>query len=161
MAKILLVEDDPMVEEIYERKFKSAGFEVDNAKTGKEVLQMAKGTHYDLVLLDMVLPEMGGLEVLKELRGNAEYDRDLKIVVFSNLSQMEVQAEMLENGADGFIGKSLYAPSELIVEVQRLISLFGEQKKNQSIASGELSSTGKKILFIEDEECFWKCLVKN
>lgn len=150
-----------MVEEIYERKFKDAGFEVDNAKTGKEVLQMAKGTHYDLVLLDMVLPEIGGLEVLKELRSNPEYDPNLKVVVFSNLSQMEVQTEMLENGADGFIGKSQYTPSELIVEVKRLLSLFSEQRKNASRTGEEMVKNGKRILLIEDEEVFLEMFGKK
>lgn len=160
MARILLVEDDSMVAEIYMRKFSSAGFEVDNAKTGKEVLQMVKSAQYDLVLLDMVLPEMGGLEVLKELRNNPEYDPGLKVVIFSNLSQMEVQTEVLENGADGFISKSQYTPSDLVIEVKRLISVFQEQKKN-SMRQEISQENKKKILFIEDEEIFLEMFGKK
>ena len=100
MAKIMLVEDDPMIAEIYKKKFESAGFEVINAVTGKEVLKFAAESHFDLILLDMVLPEMSGMEVLKELKKSGKYSSDLKVIVFSNLDKSEHEEEARENGAD-------------------------------------------------------------
>lgn len=153
MASLLLVEDDPMVAEIYMRKFTQAGFAVDNAKTGKEVLAMAKKSHYDIVLLDMVLPEMSGMEVLKELRSDPEYDPAMKVIIFSNLS--DAQGEAMENGADGFIGKSQFSPSQIVVEVNRLLALFSEQHKNSRMHHfSEPQENGKKVLLIEDEAVF-------
>jgi len=164
MAKIMLVEDDPMIAEIYKKKFESAGFEVINAVTGKEVLKFAAESHFDLVLLDMVLPEMSGMEVLKELKKSGKYSSDLKVVVFSNLDKSEHEEEARENGADGFIGKTEYTPSQLIEEIGRLLKEYGEQKKNKNRGNGEAKNNGKKkkrILFIEDEEIFLEMFGKK
>ncbi|HBI34466.1 MAG TPA: hypothetical protein DEA43_01035 [Candidatus Moranbacteria bacterium] len=164
MAKIMLVEDDPMIAEIYQKKFESAGFDVVNAVTGKEVLKFALEDKFDLILLDMVLPEMSGMDVLKELRSNTQYDSDLKIIILSNLNKTENEKEAMANGANDFIGKTQFSPSELVVEVQRLLNEYGEQKKNKQRLSSKKEDdacVGKKILFIEDEEIFLEMFGKK
>jgi len=162
----MLVEDDPMIAEIYQKKFESIGFEVVNAVTGKEVLKYALEQKFDLILLDMVLPEMSGIDVLKELRSNPAYDSDMKIIVLSNLNKTEYEKEAKINGANGFIGKTQYNPSELAAEIQRTLNEYGEQKKNKNRLNGEvapapLSGAGKRILFIEDEEIFLEMFGKK
>jgi len=165
MTKIMLVEDDPMIAEIYQKKFESAGFEVVNAVTGKEVLKYALEDKFDLILLDMVLPEMSGMDVLKELRKNPDYSRDLKIIVLSNLNKTENEKEARENGANDYIGKTQYSPSELVAEIQRLLNQYAEQKKNGERLGGDnkadVTCSGKKILFIEDEEIFLEMFGKK
>lgn len=163
MSKIMLVEDDPMIAEIYIRKFESAGFDVTNAVTGKEVLKYAATGKFDLILLDIVLPEMSGLEVLKVLR-NGEYDKDLKIIMLSNLSKTEHEAEARKNGANDFIGKTEYNPTELVIEIQRRLNEYAEQDKNKKRLNGDISDidlVGKKILFIEDEDIFLEMFGKK
>ncbi len=153
-----------MIAEIYRRKFESAGFEIVGAVTGKEVLKFASESSFDLILLDMVLPEMSGMEVLKQLRQSGNYDPELKIVALSNLNKTEYEKEARENGANGFIGKTQYGPSELVVEVQRLLNEYGEQRKNKQRLNGkvEIMTTDKKrILFIEDEEIFLEMFGKK
>lgn len=153
-----------MIAEIYKKKFESVGFEVVNAVTGKEVLKFASEENFDLILLDMVLPEMSGMDVLKELRQSGNYDSNLKIVVFSNLNKTEYEKEAKENGADGFIGKTQYSPSELVEEIQRLLNEYGEQKKNKERLAGKKEhkkDNKKKILFIEDEEIFLEMFGKK
>ncbi|NTV40724.1 MAG: response regulator [Candidatus Moranbacteria bacterium] len=164
MSRILLVEDDPMIAVIYKKKFESAGFEVVNAVTGKEVLKLAGEGNFDLVLLDMVLPEMSGMDVLKKLRQSGDYDPMLKIIVFSNLNKTEYEKEARSNGADGFIGKTQYNPTELVCEIQRLLNEFGEQKKNKERLNGsaKIEKVAKRrILFIEDEEIFLEMFGKK
>jgi len=163
MAKIMLVEDDPMIAEIYKKKFETAGFEVANAVTGKEVLKLAKEEKFDLILLDMVLPEISGMDVLKELKKSGKYDSNLKVIVFSNLDRSEHEKEALENGADGYIGKTEFNPNELVVEIQRLLKAYGEQNKNRDRLAGTFvnDNGGKKILFIEDEEIFLEMFGKK
>lgn len=167
MPKILLVEDDPMISEIYERKFEAANFEVGIAATGKEALKKAREENYNIALLDLVLPEMSGLEVLKEFKKSGKYSPEMKVVVFSNLSDKESQDSALENGADGYILKSQFGPSELVKEVGRMLSEFGEQEKNsqrgqKTSESSEESHNGRKrILFIEDEEVFLEMFGKK
>ena len=160
----MLVEDDPMIAEIYVKKFEAAGFEVVNAVTGKEVLKYASEDKFDLILLDMVLPEMSGMDVLKELRNSGNYSADLKIVILSNLNKTDNEKQAMENGANDFIGKTQYTPSELVAEVQRLLSLYGEQKKNKDRMEGHVeknSDRKKRILFIEDEEIFLEMFGKK
>jgi CheY-like chemotaxis protein len=156
MAKILLVEDDPFIAEIYQRKFESSGFEVVNVTTGKAVLRaIEEDPNYDLVLLDLVIPEMGGMDVLRELRTSGKYPDTLKIVVFSNLSDPEDRRTAVELGANGFMQKTEYTPTKLVAEVSRLLALFAEQAKNISKQGTNAAvANGKRILFIEDEPVF-------
>lgn len=164
MPKILFVEDDPFIAEIYKKKFESSGFEVLNVANGKAVLKEAKEQKFDLVLLDLVIPEMSGTEVLRELRHNPDYDPDMKIVVFSNLSSQEDRDQCLKLGANGFISKTEFSPSEVIGEINRFLRQFDEREKNlerdgqDEQAAEEVrrkgKGAGKKILFIEDEPVF-------
>lgn len=160
MSKIIIVEDDPMISEIYQKKFSEAGFEVLAADAGERVLELAKSGKTDAILLDLIMPKMDGFEVIKNLRGGG-YDSEIKIIVFSNLSQREDQEKAMKLGADGFIMKSEYSPSDLVAEVKRLLGQFKEQKRNEKRISNGNSGGGKndgqkakKILLIEDEEVF-------
>ena len=65
MPKILFVEDDPFIAEIYKKKFESSGFDMLNVVSGKAVLKEALAQKFDLILLDLVIPEMSGTEVLR------------------------------------------------------------------------------------------------
>jgi CheY-like chemotaxis protein len=153
-----------MIAEIYKNKFEAAGIEVDNAVTGKEALKFASEKNFDLVLLDMVLPEMSGMEVLKELKKSGNYSPDLKVIIFSNLDKLENEQKARENGADGFIGKMQFNPSELVVELKRIIKEYGEQKKNKARFEGKTENNAgnkKRILFIEDEEFFLEMFGKK
>lgn len=156
MTKILFVEDDPFIAEIYKKKFEAAGFEVHNVTSGKAVLKAVREDKYDMVLLDLVIPELSGKDVLKELRVSKEYDKDLKIVVFSNLSSPEDRDECLKLGADGFISKTEFTPSEAVKEVNRFLMQFREQKKNElrQEQPEKTAKLGKRILLIEDEAVF-------
>lgn len=155
MAKILFVEDDPFIAEIYKKKLEISGFEVVNVVSGKAVLKEVREQTFDLILLDLVLPEMSGTEVLRELRHNKEYDANLKIVVFSNLSSSEDREEVLKLGANGFISKTEFSPSEVVLEIERFLRQFKEQGKNkEGNVEPEDQSIKKKILLIEDEPAF-------
>ncbi len=162
MPKILYVEDDQFISEIYIRKFEASGFEVKNAVTGKEVLRELKNDLYDLMLLDLVIPEMSGVDVLRELKENPEYKGvNIRIVIFSNLSSEEDRKQCLDYGADGFISKTELSPTGVVEEVNRYLHQFAEQGKNAGIRQeggeaigGFSAAKGKRILFIEDEQVF-------
>ena len=121
MAKIILAEDDSMTIEIYKKKFKEAGFEVVIATTGKEALKRAAKENADVMLLDLVLPELGGLEVLKEIKKSGKYNPGLKVIIFSNLDSDEEKSSALKYEVDGFIPKTKHTPSELVEEVKKII----------------------------------------
>lgn len=164
MTKILLVEDDPFIAEIYQKKLEISGFEIVNVTSGRAVLKEVREQNFDLILLDLVLPEMSGTEVLRELRQNKEYDADLKVVIFSNLSSTEDREEALKLGADGFISKTEFTPSEVAVEIERFLRQFKEQAKNSAEemkTPEEKTTLGKKILLIEDEPVFVEMFSKR
>ncbi|MGK2848926.1 MAG: response regulator [Minisyncoccota bacterium] len=157
MIKILLVEDDPFIVEIYKKKFSTSGFEVTNVTSGKAVLESVLTQAFDVILLDLVIPEISGMDVLRELRANDKYSKDLKIIVFSNLSSTEDREECLNLGANGFISKTEFSPSEVVEEVNRFLHQWKEQKKNiirQNMDPTDRPKLGKRILFIEDEVVF-------
>jgi DNA-binding response OmpR family regulator len=160
MAKVIIVEDDPMISEIYQRKFVEAGFEIMAATTGEQVLELAKNNKVDLILLDLIMPKMDGFEVIEKMRGG-DYDKEIKIIVSSNLSQREDREKALNLGADGFVEKAAYTPSELVAEVKKLLHQFAQRKKNEERLRREASNLPedpnikkKRILLIEDEEIF-------
>jgi DNA-binding response OmpR family regulator len=158
MLRVLIVEDDPMISEIYQKKFSREGHEVLTAVSGEQVLNLAKREKIDIILLDLIMPKMDGFEVIKNLRSGS-YDPKIKIIVFSNMSQSEDREKALELGADGFILKSQYNPSELVAEVVRLSNQYVEQEKNEKRENGEGEkkenpNQKKRILMIEDEDIF-------
>lgn len=165
MPKILLVEDDPFISEIYTKKLGSSGFEVIPALTGKDALKKIREGKYDLVMLDMVLPELSGMEILRELRTNKDFDPNLKVVVFSNLSGPQERQDALAAGASGFISKTDFTPSEVVVEVNRYLDQFSSQEKNaergvsqpvmgETSVETSIDENRKRILLIEDEPVF-------
>ncbi|MBI5422231.1 response regulator [Candidatus Peregrinibacteria bacterium] len=102
LKRILIVEDDPFILKILNRNLKSE-FEIDSAVTGVEALQKIHKGDYSLILLDLVMPEMGGFEVLEQLQ---QEKIKIPIVVFSNLAQDEEKERALALGAKAYFVKS-------------------------------------------------------
>jgi len=160
MIKIIIVEDDPMIAEIYLKKFSNSGFEVFPATTAEQALNIVRMEEIEVVMTDLIMPKMDGFQLIQQLR-NGDYDSNLKIIVTSNLSQKEDRDKAIQLGANGFVAKSEFSPSELVVEIQRLIGQYQHQKKNEIKDSGILKyvdnnkwNKQKRILLIEDEEIF-------
>lgn len=119
---ILIVEDDNLIAHMYGRVLERNGFKVDIAVNGAEGLQKAQQKHYNLVLLDIMMPELTGIEVLHKLRGeNGRDNPDTKIVILTNLAQDKTSQEALKAQADGYIIKADIVPSQLADIVKKLI----------------------------------------
>ena len=154
-----MAEDDPMISEIYQKKFSESGFEVFPALNGQQVLEIAEKENPDLIILDLIMPNMDGFQVLEHLK-EKNVDQKIKIIISSNLSQREDREKALNLGANGFIAKSDYTPTQMVGEVNRLLKQFTENEKNQkresAIKNGLIDPNikKKKILLIEDEDIF-------
>jgi len=122
MQKMIIAEDDPMLQEVYKMKFSNSGFEVFMAENGKVALEILKKEKVDIVITDSIMPEMDGLELIKTLRGG-EYDPNLQIIMLSNLSQKEDRDRVMQLGANGFIAKSDFTPAQLIVDVKKILNI--------------------------------------
>ena len=103
--KILLMEDDTTLAEVLMEKLKQTGFNAIHAEDGEKGLEIALKEHPDLILLDIIMPKMDGIEVLKELRTD-EWGKDASIIILSNIGDEERVAEALENGVSEFLTKS-------------------------------------------------------
>ncbi len=122
MQKIIIVEDDSMLQEIYKTKFSNSGFEVFIAENGKVTLEILKKEKINVVITDLIMPEMDGFELIKNLRGG-EYDPNIKIIALSNLSQKEDRDSVMQLGANGFIVKSDFTPTQLVAEVKKILNI--------------------------------------
>ena len=118
MTKILLIEDDPFIQDIYETALKEADFEVQIAEEGKEALRLAKERELDLILLDIVLPGMDGWEVLNKIKNDSGLE-DVKVYVLSNLDQEEEVKKGKNLGADRYLVKAHYTPSQVVEEIKK------------------------------------------
>ena len=119
---ILFVEDDKPIAEMYARVLEREGFKVEFAYNGAEGLLKAHAKHYDLILLDIMMPEKTGIDVLNDLRGpDGKGNPDTKIVILTNLAQDKTSQEALKAQADGYIIKADIVPSQLAGIISGLI----------------------------------------
>lgn len=101
MKNILIIEDDLRIRRILQLELEHEGYLVSLVKDGKEGLEKAKLIRYDLILLDLMLPEISGEEVCKELRKNS----DVPIIVLTAKENIRSKVELLDMGADDYITK--------------------------------------------------------
>ena len=115
MKKILLVDDDSDISKIYSMEFTKGGYEVHAASDGAEALEMIKNQEWDLVLLDVQLPKLSGIDVLKTLKkeGNGILTKT-PFFLLTNLGKDEVMEEAKDLGVRGMFVKALYKPSVLV-----------------------------------------------
>jgi len=121
---ILCIEDDRFIGEMYVRSLKKAGFEVDWVVDGNDGLIAARNKPYDVILLDVMLPERRGTEILEALRGGKE---DLipksHVIVLTNFEQDEESRMAMQKNADAYLIKADITPKKLISVIQQLVKL--------------------------------------
>lgn len=119
--KILLIEDDSFIREMYQDELKRSGFEVAAYASGEEGLKALEQNQFDLMLLDIMLPGINGLETLKQIKTNPKIS-NLKVVMLTNLGQETIIKEGFDIWAIGYLIKSAYNPDQIIQEVRRFIA---------------------------------------
>ncbi len=120
MKKILLVEDDALISEMYINKLASAGFEVEIAKDGETAIAKAKEIKPDLMLLDVVLPKKDGFEILKEIKNSPE-TKDIRAIFLTNLGEEENIRKGKEAQADAYLIKAHSTPSEIVEKIKEML----------------------------------------
>ena len=115
MKTILVIEDEHFISELYARALKKAGYEVAIMLSGDDGLNAALTDHYDIIMLDLMLPGMTGFELLERLRGeNANEKIHSKIIITTNLDQDDENREKVEKMADGYLIKAELTPKQLV-----------------------------------------------
>ncbi|OGG04942.1 hypothetical protein A2Z33_06630 [Candidatus Gottesmanbacteria bacterium RBG_16_52_11] len=120
MAKILFVEDDPLIIKIYSTRLKADGYEVFSAENGEEGLKVAQELHPDLVVLDVMMPRLDGFAVLERLRKTDEFAKK-PIIMYSNLNNEEEMARAQQMGVTEFIVKANLSPTQFIEKIKQYI----------------------------------------
>lgn len=118
---VLIIEDEPFISELYIRSLSKAGYSVKVVMDGQEALEEAKTNAYDVILLDIMLPNLTGTEILHRLRDVRETPNlRAKIIVTTNLELAEEGRAAIEAQADGYIVKAEITPKELATFLDQL-----------------------------------------
>lgn len=111
--KVLCVEDEEFISELYKRALSREGYDVTVVNNGKDGLNQARTNSYDIILLDIMVPDMLGVNVLHDLRQSVPNLKS-KIIITTNLEQDEKSRQAIENLADGYIIKAEVTPKQLV-----------------------------------------------
>ncbi|QQS60889.1 MAG: response regulator [Candidatus Moraniibacteriota bacterium] len=121
--KVLLAEDDVFVSDVYSMRLRKEGYDVTLAKDGREALDQLNRDIPDILLLDIMMPYMDGMEVLEIVKKKEEF-KNIPVIMLTNLSEKENIQKTIEMGASDYLIKSHFTPSEVVEKVN--ITLFQE-----------------------------------
>ena len=132
MKTILLVEDEFHIQDIYRISFVKTGrYTVETASDGQEALVKLRVHVYDLILLDIMLPKVTGIDVLRAMRAPTSPTRDTPIILITNLGQEDIIKEAFKIGADGYLIKAQFTPQDVVTEVDAFFEQMEQLKQTQ------------------------------
>jgi two-component system, OmpR family, alkaline phosphatase synthesis response regulator PhoP len=112
--KILIIEDEHFISELYVRALTRAGYDVTVEVDGQKGMELAKSDQFDIILLDLMIPTITGIEVLRQLRGPGSKPLKARIIITTNLEQREETRADIESKADAYLIKAEITPHELV-----------------------------------------------
>lgn len=120
-SNILIVEDDAFLREIYVDTLTKAGFTVTAAEDGKEASEKIKAGNWDLLLMDIILPQMDGIEIVRKMKADPDLQAQAKkpVIFLTNLDNDNEMKQALEVG-NGYIVKSQINPGDLVGKIQEI-----------------------------------------
>lgn len=120
MRKILVIEDDSFLQGLEVSKLEKSGYKVVTASTGGEAMKKINEPEIDIILLDLILPDFNGFEILTKIKGDEKL-KNIPVIVFSNLSEERDINKSKELGAVDFLVKSNFTLDELIKHINIII----------------------------------------
>ena len=130
MRKILIAEDDFFIRDIYSKVFSLAGYNVQVAVDGADAFDKIKTQQFDMILLDIMMPRMTGIDVLKSVRALNTPAKTTPIFIITNLGQQNVIEEAFKLGMDGYILKSQVSPQQIVDEINNFF--INKESQQQS-----------------------------
>lgn len=112
MAKIAIIEDDQAIAQMYRIKFETEGYTVETAENGRTGIELLENMKPDIVLLDIMMPEMNGDAVLEQLR-SMDWGKDMKVIILTNMGEQEAPPRLKELGVQAFIVKAEMTPRQV------------------------------------------------
>lgn len=119
--KVLIIEDDSMISSMYKTKLTQEGFEVLVAETGSRGLEMAMQEKPDLILLDVILPQLDGFAVLQEIKSAQASTKDIPVIMLTNLSTEEDKDKGAKFGATEYLVKASLTPTQVSDTVKKYL----------------------------------------
>jgi twitching motility two-component system response regulator PilH len=121
MAKLLVVEDDPLMSRMYQKIFAFEGYEVESAGDGEEGLEKARSVKPTIILMDIMMPKMNGLQALDKLKADPE-TKAIPVIMLTNLAGQQDAEAALSKGAIKYIIKSEYEPKQVVSMVKEILA---------------------------------------
>lgn len=118
--KIVIIEDDLAISQMYRMKFEVEGYNVEIAENGKIGLELIEKMRPDVVLLDLMMPEMNGDEMLAKLRAT-DYGKDIRVIILTNMGEQEAPKTLEALNVDSFIVKAEMTPRQVAEFVKKRI----------------------------------------
>ncbi|OGI25258.1 MAG: hypothetical protein A3J76_05350 [Candidatus Moranbacteria bacterium RBG_13_45_13] len=115
--KILIVEDDNFVAEVYSTKLVEMGYDVTIAQNGEEGLTELESKKADLILLDIIMPVMGGIKMLEEMKKSEEWGK-IPVILLTNVGEKESIQKVRDLGVKNYLIKSHFTPAEVIEKIE-------------------------------------------
>lgn len=117
-AKIAIIEDDVAISQMYRMKFEAEGYQVETAENGKLGLELLETMKPEIILLDLMMPEMNGNEMLKRLR-ETDWGKNIKVIILTNMGEQEAPASLKGLGIEAFIVKAEMTPRQVAELVKK------------------------------------------
>ena len=122
MTKIAIIEDDQVINQMYRMKFEAAGFDVATASDGEAGVAIVKKFHPDLILLDLQMPNMNGVEALSLIRALPSH-KQTPVIVLTNLGEEEAPDELRKLGVYSYIVKADFTPRQVVERVKHALNI--------------------------------------
>ncbi len=121
MTKIAIIEDDQAISQMYRFKFEAEGYSVETAENGKLGLKLAESVKPDIILLDLMMPEMTGDKMLELMRATP-WGKDIKVIILTNMGEQEVPQSVRDLGVLDIILKADMTPSQVAALVKKQLA---------------------------------------
>jgi DNA-binding response OmpR family regulator len=122
VTKIAIIEDDQVISQMYRMKFEADGFDVQLARNGKSGIALVETYSPDIILLDLQMPEMNGVEALEIIRKN-DWGKNIPVIILTNLGEEESPKHLRALGIHSYIVKANLTPRQVVQRVKEALNI--------------------------------------
>lgn len=122
MTKIAIIEDDPVINQMYRMKFEADGFEVQVAENGEHGVALVESFTPDIILLDLQMPHMNGVDALSQIRAH-DWGKNIPVIILTNLGEEEAPKSLHAMGIHSYIVKADLTPRQVVGRVKEALDL--------------------------------------
>src|SRR5580698_4076912 len=160
MKKILIIEDDQVVANVYRNKLTVEGYRAETAADGETGLKLLRTFKPQIVILDLMLPGISGVDVIKEIRKDIEFSK-VPTVVFSNTYLTNLIQEAWRAGANKCLSKSSCTPKDVIEIVRNAIGDSGAMTQQRTPNAAEVAATSKPAALAKENDAEFQADLRN